>query len=345
MSEEDDDAMSYASHMQLQHLTGLVDLHLEYVAISAAELAGATQMQRLVLQGCTLLPHGEREAAEGVSALLSTLAGYTQLQHLQLCELELGENSGNLSPERFAALTASPELTYLGVWGQYGLPPLPSGAVQCMFPEGRQLPLRKVVILPLYGQEALFSLPEGCMTGAELSSLVSSCPELQLLDITGAVHPGDMAMSGLLQLPSSCTQLCIGGLALCDAKVPVLQQLSYLKVLRIWYSPVLTGVGLEQLTALTCLSALEVGRCSALSEELGGHPCFDSSFYLRGDGGEVREVHGARTVFQQRQLLCTACAVGILATTSARCVVTSRGLAAEFGNLGHCASCSPGICA
>jgi hypothetical protein len=299
MSEEDDDAMSYASRMQLQHLTGLVNLHLDYVAISAAELAGATQMQRLVLQGCTLLPQGEREAAKGVSALLSTLAGYTQLQHLQLCELELGKNSGNLPPERFAALTASPELTYLGVWGEYGLAPLPSGAVQCMIPAGRQLPLHKVVILPIYGQEALFILPEGCMTGAELSSLVRGCPKLQLVDITGAVHPGDMAMAGLLQLPPSCTELCIGGLALCDAEVPVLQQLNHLRVLRIWYSPVLTDVGLEQLTALTCLSALEVGRCAALSEELGAHPCFDSSFYLRDDGDEVREVHGARTVFHR----------------------------------------------
>jgi hypothetical protein len=294
MSEEDADSSWYLSCMRLQQLTGLVDLTLQNVAFAPAELAGATQMQRLVLQDCTLLPRGERDAAEGIGSLLSTLAGYTHLQHLHLCDVGLGENSGYLAPERFAALTASPELTYLQVSGEYRLAPLPSGCVQHMFAVGRSLPLRKLVLLPSFGDHVLSIVNSNaescCMTGTDLLRLVSSCPELQLLDITGVVHPGDMAMTGLIALPAGCTELCIGGPAVTDAEVRVVRQLTQLRVLRIWDSPGMTDVGMELLTALTSLSALRVRRCDGLSEELGGHhEYFEKSYELRGDEVSVAD--------------------------------------------------------
>jgi hypothetical protein len=272
MSEEDSDSWCHLSRMQLQHLTGLVDLSLLYVALAPAELAGATQMQRLVLSSFILWPQGEGDTAEAIGELLSTLACYTQLQHLHLGELEMGRSSGALAHERFAALTASPMLTHLDVSGQYGLPPLPSGTVQHMFPAGRQLPLRELVLLPSYGHGVSDNVDaeSSCVTGAELSSMVRACPELQQLVITGAVHPGDM--SGLLQLPPSCTEMCIGGPAMSDAEVPVVRQLTQLIVLRWWDSPGLTDVGVEQLTALTQLSALEVRRCDGLSQGAWGAP-------------------------------------------------------------------------
>jgi hypothetical protein len=185
VSEEDSDAPWQSSRMQLQQLTGLVDLGLHYVAFSAAELAGATQMQRLMLKGCTLLPQGERDPAEGTSALLTTLAGYKQLQQIRFSELELAWNCRDLvSLERFAALTASPELTYLEVRGEYGVAPLPSGALQHMFPPGQNLPLRELVLLPHCGREPYFiaDYDSFCMTGGSLFLILSKVvPSLDLL--------------------------------------------------------------------------------------------------------------------------------------------------------------------
>jgi hypothetical protein len=188
MSEKDENRWWYQSRLQLQRLTGLVDLNLRYVAFAPAELAGVTQMQRLVLADCTLLPQGERDAAEGVSALLTTLAGYTQLHHLHLSDLGLGQISGNLAAERFAALTASPALTHLEVSGEYGFTPLPSGAVQHMFAVGRRLPLRKLVLLPSFGQQLYNVNAESCcMTTRRLgvqTSYVWSAAALSCISLT-----------------------------------------------------------------------------------------------------------------------------------------------------------------
>lgn len=249
-------------------------------------------MQRLMLKGCMLLPQGERAAAAGVSALLATLAGYKQLQWLKLSELSLGWNGGALAQERFAALTASPALTSLEVLGEYGIAPLPDGALQHMFAPGQKLPLRELVLLPTCGQEREFTVDSEscCMTGAELHNICSSCPELQFLHIIGVVNPGDM--SGLLQLTFSCTELCIGGPAMSDADAPVVRQLVQLKVLRWWNSPWLTDVGVEQLTALTRLTRLDVRRCESLSWELGGHHHFYNNCLELRSHVSVCSVHG-----------------------------------------------------
>lgn len=262
------------SCLDVHQLTNLIDLRLKWVAVPAADLAGATQMQQLHLQGCTLLPStSSSDAADGVGALLSTLERYQQLQHLELCELELQKTNG-VAVQRFAALTASPELTYLNISGECGNPLLPAGALQHMFPgASRQLKLRRLVLLPT-AQERHFhhqlDSEACCMTPAELCSTIDSCPELQRLCITGVVHPGDM--SGLLQLPLCCTRLDIGGPSMTDAVASVLRQLTQLQYLSWWDSPGLTDVGAEQLTALTGLQDLNIGNCAGLSEELGGKP-------------------------------------------------------------------------
>jgi hypothetical protein len=110
--------------------------------------------------------------------------------------------------------------------------------------------------------------------GAELRNICSSCPELRVLDIRGVVNPGDM--SGLLQLPPSCTELCIGGPPMGNAQASVVRQLTHLRVFRWWNSPGLTDVGVEQLTALTRLTTLEIRRCEGLSWQLWGHHPFYS---------------------------------------------------------------------
>lgn len=304
MSDEDADAYGDASCIQLRHLTSLVDLRLSFVALSAAELAGATQITRLMLQGCALLPRAQPNATApaGISALLSTVAGFEQLQHLELLDLDLRGHEA-LPLQRFAALTASPELTYLEVSGEEGFRPLPDGAVQHMFPTDRTLKLRQLLLLPskgTRGQEWPLDDMSCCVTGAELHGIASSCPELQQLCIAGAVHPGDM--SGLMQLPASCTELSLGGPAMSDAVLPVVRQLTQLRDLSWYYSAGLTDVGVEQLTALTRLCGLDVRHCSGLSDELGGTPQYGSDLQVySGDDDEVGGKISASVVGCQSQ--------------------------------------------
>jgi hypothetical protein len=295
MSEIDADAFGYpwdASRIQLQHLTALVDLRLSFLALSAAELTNATQITRLMLEGCNFLPSGQGSNAApsaGVSALLSAVAGFKHLQHLELLELHLGF-ADDLPLQRFAALTAAPQLTYLEISEEEGFRPLPDGAVRHMFPHGRQLKLRQLLLLPSRGSRGPpppYENESCCITGAELHRITSSCPELQLLSIAGAVRPaGDMP--GLLQLPASCTELCIGGRAMSNAVVPVVRQLTQLHQLQWFDSPGLTDVGVEQLTVLTGLRVLDVRQCNGLSEELGGSAEYSDLQLSSGDDTEVR---------------------------------------------------------
>jgi hypothetical protein len=127
--------------------------------------------------------------------------------------------------------------------------------------------------------------------GAELRNICSSCPELQILDIRGVVNPGEWP--GLLQLPPSCTELCIGGPAMSDAAATVVRQLTHLRVFRWWNSPGLTDVGVEQLTALTRLTTLDIHRCEGLSRELWRHhPIFNYCVELWGGGRNVSVLCG-----------------------------------------------------
>jgi hypothetical protein len=98
-----------------------------------------------------------------------------------------------------------------------------------------------------------------------LLSITSCCSQLQHLNITGAVQQG-ADLSPLLQLQQSCTSLRVGGKAFSDESVHVLVQLRELQELHWVDSPLLTDLGVEQLTALN-LQSLFV-RSGRLSEQM-----------------------------------------------------------------------------
>lgn len=76
-------------------------------------------------------------------------------------------------------------------------------------------------------------------------------------------------LSGLLQLPQSCTTLSVGGAVFDDKAMSVIMQLTQLEVLCVHDSPGFTDAGLEQLTGLD-LWRLFVYN-SALSDAISQH--------------------------------------------------------------------------
>jgi hypothetical protein len=98
---------------QLQQLTGLLKLKLQYCVFQPAVLGPLTSLQALQLQHCRLPLYCDFEVfdTEGTAALLDALSKLTRLQELRL-SLE-GLDTVSTAPQRFAALTASTQLTLL----------------------------------------------------------------------------------------------------------------------------------------------------------------------------------------------------------------------------------------
>lgn len=176
-------------------------------------------------------------------ALLDALTKLTCLHDLTLWCQNLDTRGSIISPQHFSALTASSQLTKLTLVPDCdtGLMPLPMGALQHMFPLGRQMQsLQHLTISTNDRCDAC------CIDSDGLSCVIGSCPQLQRLDVGGSVQK-DLDWSVLLQLPGSCTQLRLGGAAFTDAAVPVLVQLTQLEDLGIDWSPGFTDAGLEHL--------------------------------------------------------------------------------------------------
>jgi hypothetical protein len=242
---------------QLQQLTRL--LQLELVACRVLPTLLGSAVQTLKLSSCRLLasddPHTERTAA-----LLDVLPKLARLQELELLSTTLVATSA--FPEHFAALAAPSHLTRLVVHSEpfHEAAPLPKGAAQHMFPaHRRQLQLRWLAI-----SADSTDTNDWCIDSADLASISSCCPRLQLLDIHGTVQPG-ADVSVLLQLPDSCTLLAVGGAAFSDAAAATVAQLAQLKHLGWQDSGQLTDTGLEQLTALD-LRHLSVHKCGLSAE-------------------------------------------------------------------------------
>lgn len=234
-----------ASLLQLpQQLSGLLSLDLEWCDVLPAVLGSVTKLQRLRLERCTLLTYVPEAMydTEGTAALLDILPKLKRLQQLDLQEAKL--DTVSIAPQRFSALTASSHLTRLALAVKHQRP-IPQAAVQHMFPAGRPSPqLWELVINPQHSD-----LPDGWfLDSAELGALISACPGLQGLNISRAVKPG-AELSALLQLPSSCTQLSVGGEAFGDAAVPMIAKLTQLKTLS-WCRKNLTAAGAQQLEAI-----------------------------------------------------------------------------------------------
>jgi hypothetical protein len=112
--------------------------------------------------------------------------------------------------------------------------------VQHIFPAGRQLPQLQQLVLSGAEEEGL---QEACITTADLHSIVSACHALRSLDISGVLAAG-VDVSALLQLPSTCASLTLGGSDVGDRAAGVVAQLTQLTALEWTESPKLTDAGL-----------------------------------------------------------------------------------------------------
>jgi hypothetical protein len=275
---------------QLQHMTAVVDLELAAFSVPPLALAPLQQLLRLSLVACRLLPSKDA----GPSALLELVASPTALQSLQLDVNEL--STVQLPPQRFSALTASSNLTELCVCPALAAP-VPLGAAEHMFPAGKQLSQLQGVSLSTNAfpkcvdgassDDEDFPIVEGWLERSDLQRIFCSCPALQSLQIIGAVHDSYQSQGEiqdvLLQLPSSCTSLGIGGDACGDDWAGVVAQLTHLEDL-LWDDALdLTDEGVQKLTALTRLTKLHVTG-GGLSEELAP----EDELCLQQFPGEVR---------------------------------------------------------
>lgn len=158
-------------------------------------LAPFTRLQSLHLEHCALLPvndqdddEGDDRSAEGTAALLRALEQMTCLQDLELSSE--GIDLDSTAPQSFAALTASTQLTRL-VLTPDDYAPLPKGAVQHMFPAGRQLPLlQHIGFRPYIQDQEEFEKEEWCMDGADIGCIAACCTGLQWLELSLCVKPG-----------------------------------------------------------------------------------------------------------------------------------------------------------
>lgn len=275
----------------LPELSKLLVLDLDRCTFDPSGLACASLLQQLRLVGCRLLPCFEDEQYDsaGTAALLAALPKLTRLKHLEL-QLSSFDVSGQQPLEHYAGLTASAQLTCLMLHPQYEAP-LPKGAAQHMFPANRQLPLLKTLIISPDGDDYDEDHAQQvcCLDAADLASIARCCQGLQEVCIAHAVVGGGADVTALLQLPASCQSLRVGGVGFGDAAAAVLAQLTQLQSL-CWGAPLLTDVGLQELTALTGLQHLLVCNCESLSEELLDDSG-DVYVELTHDEGQVRAEH------------------------------------------------------
>jgi hypothetical protein len=263
----------------LLQLSGLLHLDLRSCAVPPTLLASVPQLQELLLEDCRFLSEDPLEdyRAAGTMSFLDVLTELTCLQNLTLYQQRL--DTDVIAPQHYSALTASSKLTRLYIL-QPDEKPLPRGAVQHMFPPGRQMqslwhitisPGRDITPDDASADDASFDgVPpdDWCMDVEDLSSVLSACKQLQSIDITSSLNPKAADhVSVLLQLPPSCKSLQVGGEAFTDAAAPFIAQLTQLKYLEWTWSPKLTDAGLEQLESLHLLRELLVQE-SGVSREI-----------------------------------------------------------------------------
>jgi hypothetical protein len=134
----------------------------------------------------TVPPH-EHLQPEGTAALLAVLPRLTCLQDLRL-RLP-GLDTVNTPPQHFSALTASSHLTMLELTRE-GHMTVPKGAVQHMFPPGRQMPSLQALYLStepcgVNGPD----YEDWCTDSSDILRISSCCPQLQRLGLLLSVDP------------------------------------------------------------------------------------------------------------------------------------------------------------
>jgi hypothetical protein len=195
------------------------------------------------------------EDGQDVQGLLAAVGCLTQLQHLQL-HLWLKKDTILLVGvlQLFASLTASSHLTSVSLdkpgFGSMGLP-LPEGAAQYAFPEGRVL--FHLQELSISGKPRKSG--GWCLDSSHIDRLGRCCPHVVTLRLLQVVKPLS-SMQGLLGMRGSLQDLALSGHVGDDAAAVVLH-LTRLTSLKI-SSYTLTTVGLKELTVLRALQHLEV---------------------------------------------------------------------------------------
>jgi hypothetical protein len=241
-------------------------LELSCAVFDPAHLASLTQLQRLRLQYCGLLPFeagDNRPPAQSTITLLAALNSLPNLEHLsrRLNRLDTEQNR-----RWFASLAASSKLASLKL-DTTRYQPLPKRAASCIF-FSRPLPQLQQLCTLVSAGDPEFDDVDGdgyCISKAELCCIVRSCPSLQKLDLRCTVTPGK-DLSALQEL-QACRVLIVGGRGFADQQAEVIGQLTWLTELRWSNSPALTDVGLEQLTTLTNLGRLWLHGCYNLSNQ------------------------------------------------------------------------------
>lgn len=204
--------------------------------------------------------------------------------------------------EQFSALVASSQLQSLRLWccvgpaGDQGpCGPVPRGALQHMFPAGRQLQhLTELVISNNTGSAIPPPAAVHVVNADDLVSVATCCPHLQRLELDSTLQPSTEAIPCLVQLQQQVQlrALVLGGTVVSNDAAPFLAQMSSLTYIKLAAAPAFTDVGLQQLTALQQLVHLEVhgawisdGLCSVAADMGFG---LKSVFWAGNEKGSLR---------------------------------------------------------
>jgi hypothetical protein len=219
-------------------------LTLSDVSLEPGTLAGKTQMQHLQLVFCQLCG-----GAASVAELMSHLQPMQQLTHLDLFDTlpALGVEGGNIPASACSALTASSKLQSLTLY----MGTLPAGVWQHVFPTGRQLPHLQQLVVSRIAQ------PDGRAAPApEGSRIVSCCPNLQSLDFEDLRYSAELLapLQGLSKLHKLQLDTCRHGGA--SQGLEAVSQLTGLRSLIMQVPYILDDLLGLQLTRLKHLTSL-----------------------------------------------------------------------------------------
>jgi hypothetical protein len=247
----------------LQGLSSLQHLLLRDVLFNTSRFADLPTAPLTFLQLENVVGYPDEDGA----ALLAALNQLTGLKHLAL-----GANfwECELAPEQFSALTAASGLTALHILGR-SEQPLPEGALEHIFPEGRQLPELQLLRLDcrIKTEDEADDYYQGCMWPDDVCCIADCCPALQHLQLLRVVRPTADAdwVHSMQQLPLSLSALSLAGSALRHEVAAAVARLTGLQSL-VWTDSPIKQAGLQRLTALTGLTRLELARCSELPRRL-----------------------------------------------------------------------------
>lgn len=257
----------------LQGLTSLQHLWLRSILIPTSRLTVLTSSSSL-----TSL-HVENVVGHPWMDGLGLMGALLELKSLR--NLNVADNFWRTPwpPQMFCALTAASDHTALHIWDR-SEQPLPQGALQHMFPAGKQLPQLQVLhifsLQNFYSEEQLQKTftgasPPWCVDSKDITRMAETCPGLQELELRHVVKRS-MAVGCLADLRlCSLRTLRLAGAAFKAAAVKPILQLTGLQQLE-WTDSPLTDAGLKQLTELTGLTRLRVERCPKLTVKLGSMP-------------------------------------------------------------------------